>query len=135
WLHAIHRHRGTLSASPNFGYALCAERLDDAELEGLDLGSWRCAFNGAEPVSPRTLRRFDERFSRHGLKPGTLMPVYGLAECSVGLAFPPPGRGPRFDRIAREEFLRTGRARIADSGDTLEFASCGQALPGHEIRV
>ena len=62
WLQAIHRYRGTLSASPNFGYELCCSRLDDGQLEGLDLSSWRLAFNGAEPVIPATLRRFEERF-------------------------------------------------------------------------
>jgi 1-acyl-sn-glycerol-3-phosphate acyltransferase len=137
WLRAIHRHRATLSASPNFGYALCVDRLEDADLEGLDLGSWRCAFNGAEPVSPRTLNRFAERFAAFGLKAGALMPVYGLAECSVGLAFPPLGRGPRYDRVSREALLHSSRAQTAsaDDQDALEFVSCGHALPGHEIRV
>lgn len=135
WLRAIHRHRGTLSASPNFGYELCVERLDDSALEGLDLSSWRCAFNGAEPVSARTLQRFAERFAARGLAAGALMPVYGLAECSVGLAFPPPGRGPRVDRIARDVFLRSGHAQPDNGPDAIEFVSCGHPLPGHEIRV
>jgi len=52
WLRAIHDYRGTLSASPNFGYELCARRPVDRDLEGLDLSSWRLAFNGAEPVFP-----------------------------------------------------------------------------------
>jgi 1-acyl-sn-glycerol-3-phosphate acyltransferase len=63
--------------------------------------------------------------------------VYGLAECSVGLALPPPGRGPVIDRIKRSEFVRTGRAVPAqlDELDALRFVACGQPLPGHEIRV
>ena len=44
---------------------------------------------------------FSERFARYGFDPHAMMPVYGLAECSVGLTFPPPGRGPRIDRIDR----------------------------------
>lgn len=135
WLRAIHRHRGTISAAPNFAYQMCTERLDDAALAGLDLSSWRCAFNGAEPVSPRALRRFAERFSACGFDPHALMPVYGLAECSLGLAFPPPGRGPKYDRISREAFMRSGRAQPSDEPDALEFVGCGYALPGHEIRV
>ena len=54
WLWAIHRHRATISAAPNFAYELCVNKLDDRELAGLDLGSWRLAYNGAEPVSPDT---------------------------------------------------------------------------------
>jgi acyl-CoA synthetase (AMP-forming)/AMP-acid ligase II len=93
WLWAIHRHRGTLSAAPNFAYELCARSIQDHEIEGLDLSSWRMSFNGAEPVSPATLERFIARFSRYGFRPEAMAPVYGLAECSVGLALQPPGRG------------------------------------------
>ena len=30
WLWAIHRHRATLSASPNFGFGLCLHKIEDA---------------------------------------------------------------------------------------------------------
>jgi acyl-CoA synthetase (AMP-forming)/AMP-acid ligase II len=92
WLRAIHTHRGTISAGPNFAYELCLTKVRDAELEGLDLSSWRLAFNGAEPVSPATIDRFAERFAPYGLRRDAITPVYGLAESSVGLAFPPLGR-------------------------------------------
>jgi acyl carrier protein len=39
WLWTIHKHRGTLSASPNFGYELCLRKIPDAALAGLDLSS------------------------------------------------------------------------------------------------
>ncbi len=137
WLWAIHRRRATLSAAPNFAYELCVRKLEDADLEGLDLSSWRIAVNGAEPVSPETLRRFAERFARFGFRHQALEPVYGLAECSVGLAFPPPGRGPWIDRVERPALTRDGEARPAraDDAGALEFPSCGRPLPGHEIRI
>ncbi len=117
WLWAIHRHRATLSGAPNFGYELCLRRIQDRDIEGLDLGSWRTAFNGAEPVSPDTIERFHERFARYGFRRETMYPVYGLAESSVGLAFPPLGRAPRIDRIDRETFMREGRAVPAPADD------------------
>ncbi|HID98497.1 MAG TPA: acyl-phosphate glycerol 3-phosphate acyltransferase [Thermodesulfobacteriaceae bacterium] len=137
WLQAIHRHGGTLSASPNFGYELCMKKVSDDRLRGLDLSTWRMAFNGAEPVSPSTIERFTERFSEYGFSPEAMTPVYGLAECSVGLAFPPMGRGPLIDRIRREDFMRRGRAVPAgpEERDALRFAACGQPLPGHQIRI
>ena len=55
WLRAISAHRGTISAAPNFAYEICASRIDGRELAGLDLSSWRWAFNGAEAVSADTL--------------------------------------------------------------------------------
>ena len=136
WLRAIARHRGTLSAAPNFAYELCAAKLDDADLEGLDLSCWRMAFNGAEPVSPDTIEHFCTRFASYGFKRAAMAPVYGLAEACVGLAFPPPGRGPHLDRIRRGVLLEHGRAEIAgpDESDVMRVPGCGLPLPGHTIR-
>ncbi|MEK7738192.1 MAG: AMP-binding protein, partial [Pseudomonadota bacterium] len=108
WLWAIHRYRGTVSAAPNFAYEMCARRIPDEELAGLDLSCWRLAANGAEPVSDQTLTRFAERFAPYGFSAAALAPVYGLAECTVGLAVPPPGRGARIERVER--------ARLEDDG-------------------
>ncbi len=137
WLWAIHQYRGTLSASPNFGYELCLKRLNDEDIEGLDLSSWRLAFNGAEAVSPDSIERFTRRFQAVGFKPETMMPVYGLAESSVGLAFPPLHRKPVIDRINRDQFSHTGQAITAEPADknALSFVGCGHALSGHQIRI
>jgi 1-acyl-sn-glycerol-3-phosphate acyltransferase len=137
WLWAIHRHRATLSGSPNFGYELCLRRIDDRDIEGLDLGSWRLAFNGAEPVSPDTIARFQERFGHYGFRPTSMAPVYGLAESAVGLAFPPLGRAPLVDRVQRQALMHEGRALPAapDDAGALRLVGCGHPLPGHEIRV
>lgn len=137
WLWTIHRWRGTISAAPNFAYELCLKRIDTAELQGLDLSSWRVACNGAEPVSPQTVEDFCSKFGAYGFRRRAMMPVYGLAESSVGLTFPPLDRGPLIDVIQREPFLRYGRARPAGGGEekVLRFAACGRTLPGHEIRI
>jgi acyl carrier protein len=137
WLRAIHRHRGTISGGPNFSYELCLRRIQDAELDGIDLSSWRFAFNGAEPVSPETMSAFEERFSKWKLRPGCIAPVYGLAEASVGLAFTPPGTPRRIDLIDREAFTRTGRAVAAGVDDPapLKVVGCGYVLPDHDLRV
>lgn len=137
WLWAIHHRRGTLSAAPNFAYELCVRKIRDEDIQGLDLGSWRCALNGAEPVSPATLDRFASRFARYGFRREALMPVYGLAENAVGLSLPPPGRGPRIDRVARRPFEDEGRAEPAAADDTqaLLFASEGVPMAEHEVRI
>lgn len=137
WLRAIERHRGTLSASPNFGYEYVLHRLKEADLSGLDLSSWRAAFNGAEAVNPTTLERFTAHFSPYGFNKKALMPVYGLAESSVGLAFPPLQRGPLIDRIERDTFMHSQIAVAAKENDPhpLRFVSSGLPLPGHQIKV
>ncbi|MDH3669848.1 MAG: AMP-binding protein [Gammaproteobacteria bacterium] len=137
WLWAIHRYRATLSAAPNFAYELCRGKIDDQDIQGLDLQSWRMAFNAAEPVSPETVRGFTERFARYGFRPEAMFVGYGLAECSVGLAFPPLERGPLIDRVKRQRFMRDGQAIPAAEDEThaLRFVSCGYPLAEHEIRI
>jgi acyl carrier protein len=137
WLRAIHRHRGTISGGPNFSYELCLRRIPDHELEGLDLSSWRFAFNGAEPVSPDTIAQFEQRFATHGFGSNVMSPVYGLAEASVGLAFTPPGERWRVDVLDREHFSLEGEAIPAKPGDPapLRVVACGTVLPDHDLRV
>ena len=151
WLWAIHRHRATISAGPNFAYEIAASKIPDEDLQGLDLGAWRLAFNGAEPVRAATLERFAARFEPHGFDPRAMTPVYGLAESAVGLAFPPLARGPRVEHIdARalanqgiampvpEPAVASARLTEAASGSgrgALDIVSCGRPLPGHEIRA
>lgn len=137
WLEAIHNYRGTLSASPNFGYELCMKRISDEEIAKLDLSSWRLAFNGAEPVSPNTIKNFSQRFASAGFAPEAMLPVYGLAESSVGLAFPSLKRKPQIDRVQRKTFMDDGYAIAATAGDAnaLRFVGCGHPLPGHQVRI
>ncbi|MFO1434299.1 MAG: AMP-binding protein [Candidatus Competibacteraceae bacterium] len=137
WLWAIHRHRGTLSAAPNFAYELCLRSANEAGLKGLDLSSWRMAMNGAEPVNPDTLVRFARRFSAYGFNPAALAPVYGLAEASLGVSLHAPGRGLILDRVERRAFMQAGQALPVspDDTDALCFVSCGQPLPEHAVRI
>jgi 1-acyl-sn-glycerol-3-phosphate acyltransferase len=137
WLSVMSRHRATLSVAPNFAFELCLKAMGDKDLPGLDLGSLRAVLNGAEPVSPDTQRRFTERFGKYGFRAEAMAPVYGLAECSVGLAFPPLGRRPIVDRIGRDPLTTSGRClpAAADDAGAVEFVACGRPLPGHEIRI
>lgn len=137
WLQALDAHRGTLSPAPNFAFDLCTTRIADEELKGLDLSSVRVLLNGSEPVSPTTLRRFIDRFAPCGLDPGAVYPVYGLAECSLGLSTPALGSAIRIDRVRRATFQASGHAEPApgDDAGALQFVSCGRALPDHELAV
>jgi 1-acyl-sn-glycerol-3-phosphate acyltransferase len=136
WLWEFHKHRGTIAAAPNFAYELCVRKIQDKDLEGLDLSSWRAALNGAEPVNPETLERFEERFSRYGFRREALLPVYGLAEASLAVTVPPLDRGPRIDRVDRETFTAQGRAvPVTEEQNAIAFVSCGKVVPDHEILI
>lgn len=137
WLRAIHRHRATISPAPNFAYELCVRKIADKDLEGLDLSSWRAATNGAEPVHAETLDRFAERFAPYGFCREALLPVYGLAEATLGVSGPAVGSGYKVDRIKRVEFESAGRAVPAaeNEADALEFVYAGKPMPRVEIRI
>ncbi len=137
WLRAIHRHRGTISAGPNFAFEYCLAKVSDEEIQGMDLSCWRIAVNGAEQVSPGTIERFQERFGPYGFRPETMIPSYGLAEGSLGLAFPVGHASPKTDLIQRDLFMRTRKAVPVKEGEdsALSFVSCGHPLAGHEVQI
>jgi acyl-CoA synthetase (AMP-forming)/AMP-acid ligase II len=140
WLKAISKYKGACSAAPNFAYSLCAKKIKDRDLEGVDLSSWRVALCGAEPISANTVNRFIDRFSPYGFGAGTFFPVYGMAEFSLAATFPPPGRPPKFDRVDRTAFEGKGqavpKAETEDEAETILWISVGMALPGgHGVRV
>ncbi len=137
WLWAIHAHRATISVAPNFAFDLCVRKINDHEIRELDLGSLRILLNGSEAIVPETIQRFTKRFMHYGFKAEAICPVYGLAECSVGLTVSPLGRLPRIDRVTRKSLQQTGRAEPADINDPLplQFVSCGTPLPEHEIQI
>jgi acyl-CoA synthetase (AMP-forming)/AMP-acid ligase II len=96
WLQAITRYRATNSGGPDFAYALCAEKVSQAEEETLDLSSWRLAYNGSESVRKTTLTRFHERFQSRGFDSNAFCPVYGLAESTLLVSASAPGKTPAF---------------------------------------
>lgn len=131
WLRAIARHRATLTAAPSFAFALCAARVKDAELEGMDLSSLRAALNGAEPVSTEVMRRFTQRFARFGLRTHALTPVYGLSEAALAVTFSAPERTPQTLRIDPAHLAATGEA----IDGAREIASVGAPIPGVEVEI
>jgi acyl-CoA synthetase (AMP-forming)/AMP-acid ligase II len=83
WLRAISKFRGTTSGGPNFAYELCVHRVTPEEIEGIDLSSWRIAFNGAEPVKAHVIDAFARRFAAYGFRAEAFYPCYGLAESTL----------------------------------------------------
>ena len=116
WLWAID-DTGTLSAAPNFAYDLCATKLDDVDLEGLDLSSWRVAFNGAEPVNRETLERFAARLAPYGFRGEALAPVYGLAESWGGRPSPRGAWAPSWTAWTARASRDSGEAALRRGGE------------------
>ncbi len=131
WLETISRYRGTVTAAPDFAYRLCVDRIEDTEIQGIDLSSMETMLNGSEVVRASTVERFYERFGRFGLKPGALYAGYGLAESSVYVAGEHIIDGlVRFDRRALEQ----GRAETT-AGEGVTLVRCGLLRNINDIRI
>ena len=83
WLQAVSKYKATISGGPNFAYELCARKITPEQRTGLDLSSWKLAYDGAEPVRADTLKRFAAAFAPCGFRPNFFYPCYGLAEATL----------------------------------------------------
>ncbi|HSK80382.1 MAG TPA: AMP-binding protein, partial [Thermoanaerobaculia bacterium] len=127
WLEAISRYRATTSGGPNFAYELCVRKVGEAEREGLDLSSWRVAFNGAEPVRAGTLRRFAETFAPCGFSATAFRPCYGLAEATLLVSGWRPEGEPRVLAVDAEALERHDVVD-GDAVRSRELVGCGAAM-------
>ncbi|MGI9260956.1 MAG: AMP-binding protein, partial [Woeseiaceae bacterium] len=136
WLRAISEHKGTLSPAPNFAYRRCL-RLDDDQLGEMDLSSWRLALCGAEHVDADTVQTFTARFAAHGFQSNAFYPVYGLAEHTLAVSFPPLGTEPVVDSIDRDRLAVTDIATTIDKDhdSALSFVSVGIPLEGVTVEI
>lgn len=136
WLQAISNYRATTSGGPNFAYDFCVEKIKPEQLAGLDLSSWRVAFNGAEPVQAKTLEQFSAKFAPYGFCKRAFYPCYGMAETTL---FATGGQSEAeplvngFDATALEQ----NRAVESSAGEpTARFlVSCGFPRLNHQIAI
>jgi fatty-acyl-CoA synthase len=133
WLDLISRVGATLSAAPNFAYDLCVSKAADAG--DIRLDSWRVALNGAEPVHARTVSRFADCFAPRGFRVDATMPVYGMAEATLAVAF--PELGAKFDVLSldRQALEREGRARVHEGSGAYHAVSVGRPIAGTTLEI
>jgi fatty-acyl-CoA synthase len=135
WLEWISEYHGTITAGPNFAYALAARAL--RRQTGLDLSSWRLALNGAEPVDPTAVEAFCAAAAPHGFDAKSAFPVFGMAEATLAVTFPDVGVGIEVDTVDRDALENEHYAAPA-SGDTSvarRLAVLGHPLRGFELRI
>lgn len=127
----------TVTASPNFGYDDMVSAFTAEGAANLDLSAWRIAFNGAEAISVDVIERFIERFAASGFRPEAMFCVYGMAEATLAVTFPPLGRPPVFDWVDRHLLTSEGLVRLLPRGDprARAVASVGSPLAGMSVRI
>ncbi|WP_028926823.1 fatty acyl-AMP ligase [Pseudonocardia acaciae] len=138
WADLISRYGGTVTAAPNFAYAVLGRQLARAEAGSLDLSSMRFALNGAEPIDPDAVASFTGAGARFGLRPECVVAAYGMAETVLGVSFAKIDTGLEVDVIDADELEAHRRAVPAESGHEAavrRFPLLGPPLPGLEARV
>jgi acyl-CoA synthetase (AMP-forming)/AMP-acid ligase II/acyl carrier protein len=137
WLTLAGRIRATILCSPNFGYKHYLKVLGDRPVEGLDLSSVKLIFNGAEPISVELCEEFLARLAPASLPRDSMYPVYGLAEASLAVSFPPPGAPLRTITLNRHGLGVGNPVELIDrsSRDAVRLVSEGRAIPYCNVRI
>ncbi|MBI3830704.1 MAG: AMP-binding protein [Planctomycetes bacterium] len=133
WLEALSKRRGVLSAAPNFAYQACVERLDPADLEGVDLSNWKGAMTGAEMIRPETCAAFSEKFARRGFDGKAFRPCYGLAEGTLAVTVDLKGQGIRTQPLPKGADAGLGLNRTVSTGAPILDTEVRIAAPDGSI--
>jgi acyl-CoA synthetase (AMP-forming)/AMP-acid ligase II len=132
WIEAIHHYQAHTSGGPDYGYGLVASRIDARASKELDLGCWKVAFNGAEPIRAATMERFTHAMRPFGFNADAHYPCYGMAEATLFVTGATAGAGYK-SRTFQRAALKEGRLTPSAGGSTL--VSSGAAAQGVTIAV
>ena len=136
WAKLIDKYKGTMTAAPNFAYALFAKRLRKQAVPGqFDLSTLRFALSGAEPVEPADVEDLIDAGKPFGLQPEAILPAYGMAETTLAVSFSECGAGLVVDEVDADLLAALRRAVPATKGNTRRLASLGPLLEGLEARI
>ena len=137
WLAEFGRAGVTHYSGPNFSFDLMHDSATDDVLDGVSLAAWRVAVSGGEPVSALTIRRFTEKFEPYGFRRETIVPGYGLAEVTLGVAAPQTRARPRVITVSRQGLSerRTVEPVVENDPGARALVSHGQPFPGIALRI
>jgi amino acid adenylation domain-containing protein len=135
WLSAVTRYGVTSSGGPDVAYDLCVRRTTLEERAGLDLRTWRVAFDGSEPIRAETLRRFAEAFRPCGFDAGAFKPCYGLAEATLIVSGVGDGFSASMRAFDRAELDRHVASRTGEADGGRVLVGCGAPMAGQRLAV
>ncbi|MEZ4461933.1 MAG: AMP-binding protein [bacterium] len=139
WLLAISRHKATLSVAPSYSYYYAARRTQNSHINALDLSAWRAAMTGGDPVHRLHIETFVKRFEPCGARSEMFMPVYGMAEATLGITFGKLNQPTRYDIISRPVIEQKGIAEPVSPSIKLneraEVCCVGTPLANVEVRI
>ena len=135
WLQGLTATGATMTWSPNFGFALAAQRIRDTDLDGVSLDGVRAFWNAAERIHLETLEAFLGRFARLGVRREAMRTNFGCAENVGGATFSDDGW--LSERLDAQALFDEGIAELAepDGADHIDVVGVGRPHPGMSIRI
>jgi fatty-acyl-CoA synthase len=135
WLRGLSDSRATVTWSPNFGFALAAQRARDESLDGVRLDRVRAFWNAAERIHLSTILAFAERFAPFGVSLEALKTNFGCAENVGGATFSDP-RGTFVVEHLDPDLLADGKAvPTAGNGRSVPVVGVGRPYPGLKVQI
>jgi fatty-acyl-CoA synthase len=132
WPALLSKYGATVTAAPNFAYAMVGRRMakvDDPTT--YDLSRLRIALNGAEPIDEPAVRGFVAAGAKFGMPAECVLAAYGMAEATLAVSFAPLFTGLSVDVVDAHELEANDRAVPAAQGRA--FSLLGPPLPGLEV--
>lgn len=135
WMEWLSAYGGTVTAGPNFAWALATRALKRGG--DYDLSRLRIALNGAEPIDADSVRAFVAEAEKHHMRPGAVFPAFGMAELAIAGTFPAPLAGLQTDRVDLQVLESERLATPVPEGHerAKEYALLGTPIPGLEMRI
>lgn len=136
WPRALSETGSTITWSPNFGFAITADRCADDELEGVRLDGVRALWNAAERIHLGTMDAFHRRFEPYGLAREALKTNFGCAENVGGATFSDPTGTFVHETVDRWALEEDQVARPPADGDaSVDVVGVGRPRPDTGVRI
>jgi fatty-acyl-CoA synthase len=140
WLQGLQEAQSTFTWSPNFGFALAAQRIRDREVEDVRLDHVRGFWNAAERIHAETIYKFLDRFSDLGVTRSRLNTNFGCVENVGGATFSDPNVGFVVERLDSRRLHGEQTAIVVPDGESeetpsVEVVSAGRPHPDMDILI
>jgi acyl-CoA synthetase (AMP-forming)/AMP-acid ligase II len=139
WLRGLAAIGATATWSPNFGFAITAQRCKDADVAGLDLSHVRGFWSAAERIHHETMVAFYERFRSRGVRWEALKTNFGCAENVGGATFSDPDGAYASERVDRVALFEHGVAQpvaeTTEAAASMVVVGSGKGHPQLKVRI
>lgn len=117
----------------NLTLELCVNRVQEDELQGIDLSRLQLLVGG-DKVKLELLDAFIQRYAAYGFRDTAIQSRYGQAE-GFGFTSSVKGEYPRIESISAKDLARNAIASPRSEADRIDLVTSGTPLPSVTLRI